>query len=178
MILAAVGLIVPSFLILYETALADFYTFMGFGYLFLGFNGLFNTSGNFLGIYALDPRIFIIPGDWDGFNPGLNFAGISAEIFASGFFSNSINGAPDALSTYGLLFMLGMILSIVGFVLLLKKNNLGGALLTLAGILSIVAVIMFMQELDATPGFSGVLPIPIGSLLLLIAGILAFQEKP
>jgi hypothetical protein len=153
----------------------------------IGWIWFFTSSSNFFGIYLSD---LITPNNWIGFQ---SFEGLGAEIFVKSFFTDLMLG-NYSFSIYGLLFTIGIIAGIIRLILLFGNKKAGSALLIGSGILGLVALLLFYQFLSSSfslvyPGnpsaisFNKLLsshshfPIPIDSILLLIAGLFAYSEN-
>jgi hypothetical protein len=171
-LLALLGLILPSFIYKYSSLGSDSFALVGIGWIWF-FTSSFLGDFNFFGFYLTDPRILFVPNDWNGFQ---SFEGLGAEIFLRSFFSDSLNG-NNSISIYGLLFTIGLIIGIVGFILLFGNKKVGSGLLAGSGLLGLISLLLFNQSATDSILVNNTLPIPIGSLLLLITGVLAYSEK-
>ena len=172
LLLAVLGIVLPSFLYKFTTIGVDSIALVGIGWIWFFSSSAFGDS-NFFGIYLSDPRILIIPKDWDGFQ---TVDGLGADIFLRTFFSDILNG-NDTISLFGLLFSLCMILGIIGLILLLIDNKQAPILLILSGLLGLFSLLLFNQTATDSILINNTLPIPIGSILLLLAGFFCYSEK-
>ena len=163
------GLILPSFLVSYSFLGADYTAVVGLGWILF-----FTGSSNFFGIFLSDPRIMILPGDWDGFG-SLN--GFAAQEFLRYFFSDSILVSNNSITIYGLLFTVSFILTVIGIIAYFVRPNSAPIILFLAGIIGFISFLLFYQHANDSFLFNVNIPIPIGSILLVIAGIIGFSEK-
>ena len=167
LIVAIIGALLPSFYISASIFLfGTISAFFGIGWIY---------SGNYFGIYALVPRIFFAPNDWNAFS-GSASADKTTYILKSFFSDFLTSGQTSNLSAYGILFTLSILVTIIGIQVLIKNTQYGGILLIVAGALALLALVLYYNALNGVAGIKPGLPIPIGSVVLIIAGAIGMFD--
>lgn len=172
LIFTIVGLIVPAILIIADSSGSNWILGIGNGYIYSMISGG-GTNETFFGLTLTEIDLFLDIQNWEGFGPSVSeiLGGLSAILFYG-----KIEGFTLVNSLHGYLMTFGMISAFIGLIFTFFRADIGGILGLLAGILQIIATLLFYTDVDSA-GMDLFLPIPLGCIFLLIGGYLTYSGR-
>ncbi|NHJ00973.1 MAG: hypothetical protein EAX86_02475 [Candidatus Heimdallarchaeota archaeon] len=176
LIFAAIGFIIPSFLLVW-TGTESTSMILGASYIYIW--GFFETS---IGIGSIgDSSIHFFNINWfiqpDNISQGSELIDFYLNIFAVGIYPG--NFSSNTLSLSGLIFGISLLLTILGLIFGLIKQNIpkfSGTAFLLSGTIALMAVFLIWGNITNLTFIGGgveenFFPIPLGCLMIIGAGI-------
>ena len=178
-IIAIVGFILPSFVLIW-TGTESTSMILGAAYLYLW--GFFETS---FGIGSIsDSSVHLFNFNWylkpNDISQGSELIDFYLNIFAVGIYPG--NFSSDELHLSGLIFGISLLIAIIGIILGFIKQNepkISGLIFLISGVIALVALFMIWGNVTSLTFIGGgveenFFPLPVGSLLILGAGVWNF----